>query len=420
MKKILLIDDSKTILKVLELEILKITQDVEILLASSYAQANSIIRDNRNDIYAAIVDLSLPDCKDGKAALLTSAHKIPTIVLTGSEDESLKDLLMKKDILDFIKKDSPNNIKYAASFVKKIIRNYDTTALVVDDSRFFRRMFREDLEKLHINVLEAKDGKEALEIIGSTKKKISLILTDYYMPNMDGIELTVKLRELYDKDSLAIIALSATENSYALSEFIKAGANDFLAKPHKFVELNVRVQSNLDILELFQKTKDLANRDFLTGSYNRRYFFDASKAIVEKNIRKNQDIAVATLDIDHFKRVNDTYGHDIGDVAIQEVVAVLNKNIRISDLVARFGGEEFCVLLEDISFDDTKALFEKIRLNFQENEITIKDVTLKYTVSIGVAYGKSKDINKMLKVSDEALYEAKESGRNRVVIHKYA
>lgn len=419
-EKILLIDDSPTIIKSLELMILSMVENIEILVADSYTQANNIIRRNSGTIYAAIVDLGLPDCTDGKAALLTSSHKIPTIIFTSSEDKELKELLVKKDILDYIKKGAPNSLKYAASFIKKIIRNYDTTALVVDDSKLSRKTFRDDLEKLHINVLEAEDGKEALEIVKSTEEKISLVLTDYNMPNMDGIELTMKLRELYDKDTLAIVALSATEESSALAEFIKAGANDFLAKPHKFEELNVRVQSNLDILELFQKTKDLANKDFLTGSYNRRYFFDASEAIVDKNVRKNQDIAVATLDIDHFKNVNDTYGHDVGDVAIKEIATILNKSIRTSDLVARFGGEEYCILLEDISLEDTQVLFEKIRLNFEENVISINDISLKYTVSLGVAYGKSKDIDEMLKISDEALYEAKESGRNRVVIHKSA
>ena len=418
MKKILLIDDSPTIIKSLELMILSMVENVEILVADSYTQANNIIRRNSGSIYAAIVDLGLPDCTDGQAALLTSSHKIPTIIFTSSEDKELKELLVKKDILDYIQKGAPNSLRYAASFIKKIIRNYDTTALVVDDSKLSRKTFKDDLEKLHINVLEAEDGKEALDIVNATEEKISLVLTDYNMPNMDGIELTTKLRELYDKDTLAIVALSATEDSSALAEFMKAGANDFLAKPHRFEELNVRVQSNLDILELFQKTKDLANKDFLTGSYNRRYFFEVSEAIVDKNVRKNQDIAVATLDIDHFKNVNDTYGHDVGDVAIKEIVTVLDKSIRTSDLVARFGGEEYSILLEDISLEDTQALFEKIRQNFEKNVISMNEICLKYTVSIGVAYGKSKNIDDMLKISDEALYEAKESGRNRVVIHK--
>ena len=418
MKKILLIDDSPTILMTLELMISSNIDSIEILLAHSYAEASNIIRHNRGDIYVAVVDLCLPDCSDGKAVLLTSSHKIPTIVLSGSVDNNLKTLMLKKDVLDFVDKNSKNSIRYVTEFVKKMIRNYDTTALVVDDSKLFRKAFRDDLEKLHINVLEACDGKEAIDIVESTDKKISLILTDYNMPNMDGIELTQYLREKYDKDTLSIIAISATDDEHALAEFIKAGANDFIRKPHSFEELNVRIHSNLDVLDLFQKTKDLANKDYLTGAYNRRYFFEASEAIIDKNVRKNKDIAVATLDIDHFKNVNDTYGHDVGDEAIKEIVTVLNKSLRKSDLVARFGGEEFCILLEDISKKETKLLFEKIRLNFEKNEIRFNEIVLSYTVSLGIAYGKSDDINEMIKISDNALYEAKDTGRNKVVIHK--
>lgn len=155
----------------------------------------------------------------------------------------------------------------------------------------------------------------------------------------------------------------------------------------------------------------------MTGSFNRRYFFEATEAILAKNKRKDQALAVATLDIDFFKKVNDTYGHDVGDLAIQEIAIILDKTLRKSDLSARFGGEEYCILLEDISREDTQALFEKVRAAFEVNEITTGEITLKYTVSLGIAYGKSTDINALIKVSDDALYEAKDTGRNKVVIH---
>lgn len=418
MKKILLIDDSPSILKILEIKISSLCNEVEILLASSYKEASDIIRKSAAEISVAVVDLGLPDCKDGQAVSLTISRDIPTIVLTGSDSGELKELLLKKNVLDYVIKDNTNSINYVASSVKRLLRNSRTTALVVDDSQLYRTVLVQDLQKLRINTLEAASAQEALDVIESTEEPISLLLTDYDMPGMNGIELVSILRNKFEKDSLSIVALSATSDEGVLAEFIRTGADDFLAKPHKFEELNVRINSNLDTLELFQKTKDLANKDFLTGSYNRRYFFESSEAIIAKNVRKKQSVALATLDIDNFKIVNDTYGHDIGDVAIKEIVTILDKTLRKSDLVARFGGEEYCILLEDITLENTKKVFEDIRKNFENNLIVVGELEFSYTVSIGAFYGNSNNLTQMLKVSDEALYEAKENGRNQVIIHQ--
>jgi diguanylate cyclase (GGDEF)-like protein len=415
-KKVLLIDDNQTILKILKLKIYKSINNINIITARSFLEAEQVIKEHK-DIFVAVVDLNLNDCNDGDAALLTSSNNIPTIVLTELQNTNLKSILLQKDVLDYITKSSKNSIEYTTGFIKKIIRNHNTTALVVDDSRLFRKKLIADLKKLHINVLATDNGEDALKIIESSKKKISLVITDYYMPKINGIDLSLKLREKYNKDDLAIIAISASQSEFILTDFIKAGANDFLAKPYTFTELNVRVNSNLDTLELFQITKDLANKDYLTGSYNRRYFFEVAKGVVAKNIRQNKEIALATLDIDNFKTINDTFGHDIGDIAIKEISSVLEKSVRKSDLYARFGGEEYCILLENISLEDTEALFERVRKDFERNVIRINNTLVNYTVSIGVVYGKCDSLQKMIKRSDEALYTAKNTGRNKVVIY---
>ena len=123
-------------------EIFNAVENVEVLLATSFAEASNIIRRNNNSIFAAVVDINLPDCKPGQAVQLTSSHNIPTIILTSSEDTNLKSLLLKKDVLDYITKDSHKSIVYAANFVKKMIRNSNTTALIVDDSSVYRRAFK--------------------------------------------------------------------------------------------------------------------------------------------------------------------------------------------------------------------------------------------------------------------------------------
>ena len=417
MNKILLIEDSETYLFALENRIKSLIQNIEILKAKSYQEANTLMREHRSSISVAVVDLSLPDCDVGKSALLTNSNHIPTIILTGMENYKSEELLSKKNIFDYVLKQDANSINFIVEFIQKVIRNNNITALIVDDSKLYRDIYKKDLLKLHINCLEAQDGQEAMEILENPDNNISLILTDYNMPNIDGLKLTYLVREKYNKDELSIIVLSSSEDISTLTKFFKAGANDFLVKPYRFEELDIRINSNLEILELFQKTKDLANRDFLTGAFNRRYFYDSANDIIDKNFRMKKDVFLATLDIDFFKKINDTYGHDVGDIAIKEVIKVLNANLRNSDLLARFGGEEFCILLENITFEDAKKVFEKIRIGFEENSIKIQNHSINYTVSIGIGYGIINSVDKLLKLSDEALYDAKETGRNKVVFY---
>ena len=161
---------------------------------------------------------------------------------------------------------------------------------------------------------------------------------------------------------------------------------------------------------------DVANKDFMTGAYNRRYFFESGNNIFLKAKRKKTPLAVAMIDIDKFKIINDTYGHDVGDVAIKEIKRILDDNLRVSDLMARFGGEEFCIILEDITEEDTRKLFEQIRLAFEKNEININGTIITYTVSFGIAFGILDTLDDMVKLADNALYDSKENGRNQITI----
>ncbi len=424
MKKILIIDDNKKLIDKLKeaLSLYHAFDDIEILEAKTYKEASNLIAYNPDKIEIAVVNRHLPDSSDGKAVMLVSTNNIRSIVLFDSfnSDDKLDSKLLKiQGVIGHFEKDAMNYIDKLIDFMHKNIRNSAYTALVVDDSSLYREKFKDDLEKLNLNVIVAKDGEEALDIFNTSQHDISLVITDYNMPKMDGIELVKELRKNNKSDKLSIIVISTDTENKTLTKFIKVGANDYIHKPYIFEELSVRVNSNLNILEMFEKISNLANRDSLTCAYNRRYFFETATATVAKNYRKNEPITVATIDIDKFKNINDTYGHDVGDIAIKEVINILNDNIRTSDLLARFGGEEFCILLEDMSYEDVEKFFEKIRLLFEENVIVINnEVSIKFTVSIGVAYKVSDNISEMIKISDQALYEAKNTGRNKVVIYK--
>lgn len=417
MKKILLVDDSKAILKILENGMVNTIANIEILLAYNYKDAVKYILKYGKDICVAVIDLDLPDTKKGGLIDIVEDNQIKSIILSAYLDENIKKIAFnKKFIIDCISKDGKKSIKNVVNAVNREIKNIDRNVLLVDDSKMQLFTIQKILEKMNLNVTCVDNGKEAYELIEKKEKNFSLILTDYHMPEMDGMELTLKLREEYDKDELGIIILSSNNTPEIASDFLKIGANDYINKPYNEIEVITRINANLDLIDLFSEIKNLANRDFLTGLYNRRYFFEAGNTILSKAKRNNSNLAIGILDIDNFKKINDTYGHDIGDIAICEVSKLLNKHLRDSDLISRFGGEEFCILLENISFEDTKKTFEKIRLSFEENIIEINDVKLKFTVSIGIFYGLSDSLEEMIKFSDEELYSCKDNGRNQIKI----
>lgn len=417
MKKILIVDNSTMTLSVLKKSLLDRLEDIEILTANNYKDGLKYILQFGNKIIIAIIDLNLPDSKDGAMLDVIEANGIKSIVLSSVLNEKLKEVIFSKNyIIDCIAKDGKKSIKSVVTSVNREIKNENKNILLVDDSKVQLNIAEKILKKMNLQVTTASDGKEAFDIIENTEKDFSLVLTDYHMPVMDGMELTFRLRELFDKDELGIIVLSSNNTPEIVSEFLKIGANDFINKPYLETEVTTRVNSNLDLVDLFKETKDMANKDFLTGLYNRRYFFESGNAILKKSIRTQSNLALAMFDIDKFKRINDTYGHEVGDIAICEVGNVLNKYLRSSDLIARFGGEEFCILIDNISYEDAEKLFEKIRLAFEHNIIKINDIELKFTVSIGVFYGLNDNLEEMIKISDDGLYYCKNNGRNKIKI----
>ena len=415
-KKILVVDDSRVVRSMVKRAMSTCSEiNAELIMTESYAQTKKIIQ--QHDFHVAVLDVTLPDAPNGEVIDLLIAQNVPVVVLTGGINQASKSVILQKDIVEYITKSNPQSLNYIVTSVKRILHNYDSYVLVVDDSKAIRAQIRKNLEKLHINVIETESAKEAIELLQESKEYIPLVVTDYEMPEMNGMELTMELRQSYSKDRLAIIALSSSEDSKIATEFLRHGANDFIKKPYTPEEFAVRINVNLELIDLFRQGKETASKDFLTGLYNRRFFFESGIPILEKAKRKKKSLVIAMIDIDFFKRINDTYGHDIGDIAIKEVSTVLNKFLRNSDLISRFGGEEFCILMEDITLEDVVSKFEDIREYFEKNIIKTELHEINYTVSIGLFFGMADSLEDMITFSDKALYEAKESGRNKLITH---
>ncbi len=417
MKKILIVDDSKMIIELLEKALFKTIDNIEILEASTYKEGLKYILRYGDKIDVAILDLNLPDAKDGVLIDVAESNNIKSIVLSGILTNEIKKVLCtKKSIVDCIAKDGKKSIKSVVTSVNRIIKNKEKNILLVDDSKMQIAELKKILEKMNLNVSVAYDGSQAYDMIQKGDKKYSLIITDYYMPKMDGMELTFRIREQHDKDELGIIAISTANDLEIITQFLKIGANDFICKPSNEIEVMTRINSNLDLIDLFDKTIELANKDYMTGAYNRRYFFESAKVAAYRAKRDQKNIAVAMIDIDNFKNINDTYGHDMGDSVICDVVNIMKKNLREADLFARFGGEEFAVLLEDISKNDVEKLFEKIRLILSKHPVKENKHTVHFTASAGIYYGEVLDLDQMIKIADNALYYCKKSGRDQICL----
>ena len=413
MERILLVEDNKALSKLIAK---KISQhiDMEVDVAHSLKEAQTLLGKDKS-YFIALLDLNLPDAPNGEVVDYMLSKKIPSIVLTANVDKKTRNEILKKNVIDYVFKGNMDDVNYIFKLIERLSKNREYKIIVVDDSIVIRNEIKRMLELQMYKVFSAAHGEEALVYI-KDNPDIKLVLTDYNMPVIDGLELTKTLREEYSKMQMSIIAVTANSDEMISSKFLKIGANDFINKPFTKEELVCRVNNAIESLEYIETISDMANTDFLTGARNRKSFFNEIDAYMEEARVTGEEFAVAMIDIDHFKNVNDTYGHDVGDIAIKELVRLITESIKGSDIVARFEGEEFCVLLKDIDKNSAIELFVRLRLKVAKNVISIKGNSIKYTISTGVIFGCDDGVEDMLNQADMALYDAKENGRNRVEI----
>ena len=414
MPEILVVNENKVISAMVKKRI-ESELNYDVKCVHTHFDALKMIKNEDSNFIAGLVGLFLPDSPNGEIVDYIISKNIPTIVFTGELSDSVRNKIWSKKVVDYVLKEGGHNLDYIVFLLRRITRNSSVKVLVVDDSVLFRTRIC-DLIKVHLySVFEAMDGNEAISIL-EKNPDIKLILTDYEMPNMDGFQLTQEVRVKYSKDQLAIIGISG-DNSLS-ARFIKYGANDFISKDFFVEEFYCRVTQNIEMIEHVERIKDASNKDYLTDMYNRRYFFDIGDKLYANSKRKNLSVAVAMIDIDYFKKVNDTYGHDAGDAVIKKIAFILKNRFRKSDIVSRFGGEEFCVLVCNMDYEQISRIFNNLRCMIKEKEIDIGEKKINVKVSIGICCVEMNSLEEMIKRADDMLYKAKESGRDRVCLLK--
>ena len=364
---------------------------------------------------SSLLDLNLPDAQEGEIVDYVMARDIPSIVFTGTFDDELRDRMMSEQILDYVVKEGPQAVEYLIHIVQRIYKNQFITVMVVDDSSTSRKHLVGLLKSQRFNVMEARHGKEALQHL-ENNPEIKLVLTDYNMPIMDGFELISRIRQKYSGDQVAIIGISAYGTGLLSAKFLKKGANDFIIKPFVIEEFYSRVNRNVEVLEYIDEIKKASHVDYLTGLYNRRYFFQVGEKLFQNARRSNFTMTIAMIDIDYFKKINDTYGHYSGDMVLKYIGKLLADDLRTADVLARFGGEEFCIITTNMDKAKANVLFERLRKLVERQEIPIENGNISITVSIGCTTRIAGSLDDSLKLADMLLYKAKEEGRNRVVI----
>jgi len=302
--------------------------------------------------------------------------------------------------------------------------------LVVDDHEDNVEVLRARLEARGYEVKGANDGQAALDVIDHWVP--DLMLLDVMMPGMDGLEVVRRVKANESLPFIPVIMQTALDSTERMVAGFEAGADDYVTKPINFAELEARVKSLLriqtlqealaererELSEMNDKLLRISLTDGLTGVDNRRSLEQRLHEMFEHSYRLHEPISCVMCDIDHFKRVNDTYGHQAGDDVLKEFAGILKAEAREIDRVGRYGGEEFLLLLPGTVLDAAVTFAERLRERVEQHTFSYDGGSLKCAMSCGVAawpHPRVPDAEGMLRAADDALYVAKEVGRNRVV-----
>ena len=410
-KRLLVVEDSKAIAKVIEQLAKSLGFDVTV--AYNLAEVEAILQGGA-EFFAATIDYALPDAPNGEAIECVLSHGIQGVVMTGKMDDDTRQKILSLPVIDYIPKENSQAFMYLKRVLHWQMTNSRNGILVVDDSLSARNHIVELLKRRNFSVYVASDGQKALEVL-SQHKDIKMIITDLEMPVMDGIELTNEVRKSYNRDKLAVIGISGANNGIHSARFIKNGADDFLRKPFCPEEFYCRITQNIENLNNIEQIQRAANTDYLTELPNRRAFIQYAQKKIPEYISSQTPYGLAMLDIDFFKKINDSYGHEAGDNVLKVVSLYMRKHLT-GAMLARLGGEEFAILMTGIDEDQLYSRLDDLRRELAISAIPYEGQQISMTVSIGVEFNGTEALAAQMNAADQALYSAKENGRNQICI----
>ena len=449
--RVLIVDDIATNVRLLEARLT--AEYYEVLTASSGLEALEICRDNEIDI--VLLDVMMPEMNGFEVCAALKAdprtHHVPVVMITALDQPSdrvkgleagaddfltkpvddiqlmarVKSLVRLKNLTDELRARAQTSQQIA---IEDALRAMDAISaeggrllLIDSDSRSAERVRGYLLEDHAVDVVA--NPTDAVLKVASNDYELAIVSMS--LGDIDPLRICSQMRTLERSRNLPILLMAEDADRPRVMRGLDLGVNDFIMRPVERNELAARVRTQVrrhryavELRESVNHTLALAVTDELTGLYNRRYFERHLAIMLGKAREQDRDMAVMLIDMDFFKAVNDTHGHDIGDAVLREFAQRLRRNIRGVDLACRYGGEEFVVLMPDTDYRQAQNVAERVRMSVAERSFEVgKGRGLTVTVSVGVALneGENDTPDVILKRADIALYRAKREGRNRVV-----
>lgn len=449
--RVLIVDDIPTNVRLLEARLT--AEYFEVVTATSGQQALDICANS--DIDIVLLDVMMPEMDGFEVCKrLKSSHKtyhLPVLMITALDQPSdrvrglevgaddfltkpvddvqlmarVRSLVRLKALTDELRARAMTGQQIAVEDAIRAMEMISTSSgsiLVVDTDQRHAERLKNYLTPEHRVDILTQPADAVFQVTGA---QYELAIVTMALADFDPLRVCSQIRTLEHTRNLPIILVSDETDKPRVVRALDLGVNDFITRPVERNELSARVRTQirrhryaLELRQSVNNTMAMAVTDDMTGLYNRRYFDRHLGVMLGKAQSQERDMALMILDIDHFKSVNDNYGHDVGDAVLKEFAARLKRNIRGVDLACRFGGEEFVVLMPDTDYRQAKTIAERVRQSISERNFDIgAQRQLSVTVSAGVTLNEARSDTpeSLIKRADVALYRAKREGRNRVV-----
>ena len=400
-KRMLLVEDSRMFATALKYG-LESVHGIRVTHCNSLVALKEALEQAPESFSLAVLDLNLPDAPNCEALEFILDNQVPAVVFTAAFNDHTREEILRRGALDCVIKHQPESINLLIGAVDRALTNGKTTVLLADSDAASRSELAGILRRKRISVCEVASAADALQVLDSGEA-VDLVVTDLDLSDMSGAALLAEVERRRGDGAVPVIGLSDSGDRRAGARFLEA-------------EFNGRIAQAAGVQKRLQTLQRQAASDYLTDLYNRRHFFVAGPRLVEQCLRRGEPTAIAVLDIDHFKRLYDTYGHEIGDIVLKHVAKRLSVLVGEDHLLARLGGEEFGILFNGCDVRRAFAFCDALRLELAKSRIVADDEELTITVSIGLAtIETSEAFENYLHAADQFLYMAKHAGRNRVI-----